>query len=103
MEVTETDDWSWSFTNLAKYRDQGTEIIYTITEEAVEGYQTTINGYDVTNTHTPKVVEMNVTNTDTKPAAQTGDNTSIAGLVVVMVLAVVVIAVVAYRRFRKKA
>lgn len=34
---------------------------------------------------------------------QTGDNTSIAGLVVVMVLAVVVIAVVAYRRFRKKA
>ena len=32
--VTEEDNWSWSFTNLSKY-ENGTEIIYTITEDAV--------------------------------------------------------------------
>ncbi len=30
--VTETDDWSWSFTNLPKYENEGIEIVYTITE-----------------------------------------------------------------------
>ena len=48
--VTEEDEWKWSFTDLPKY-DDGEEIEYTITEEAVNAYTTTINGFDVTNTH----------------------------------------------------
>ena len=32
--VTEEDNWSWSFTNLPKY-ENGAEITYTITEDAV--------------------------------------------------------------------
>ena len=49
IEVTAADDWAYSFTNLPKY-EAGEEIVYSITEDAVEGYETTINGFDITNT-----------------------------------------------------
>jgi len=51
--VTEADGWTWTFEGLDKYAD-GKEVVYTITEDAVEGYETVVNGYDVTNTHTPE-------------------------------------------------
>ena len=54
QNVTEKEQWSWNFGSLPKYRDGGVEIKYTIAEDAVEGYTATINGYDVTNTHTVK-------------------------------------------------
>ena len=54
QNVTEKEQWSWNFGSLPKYRDGGVEIKYTITEDAVEGYTATVNGYDVTNTHTVK-------------------------------------------------
>ena len=34
------------------------EIVYTISEEPVTGYETTINGYDITNTHVPETVAV---------------------------------------------
>ncbi|MEI3611270.1 Cna B-type domain-containing protein [Pseudogracilibacillus sp. SO30301A] len=49
IEVTEADDWAYSFRNLPKY-EAGEEIVYSITEDAVEGYETTINGFTITNT-----------------------------------------------------
>ncbi len=49
IEVTEADDWAYSFTNLPKY-EAGEKIVYSITENAVESYETTINGFDITNT-----------------------------------------------------
>ncbi len=49
VKVIEADDWKYSFTNLPKY-EAGVEIEYTITENTVDGYNTTINGYDITNT-----------------------------------------------------
>ena len=52
-EVTAEDGWAWTFADLDKYKDGG-EIVYTITEDAVEGYTTEINGFDVTNTHVPE-------------------------------------------------
>ena len=52
-EVTANDNWSWSFENLDKYKD-GTEIVYTISEDAVTDYTTVVNEYNVTNTHTPE-------------------------------------------------
>ena len=58
--VTEEDNWSWSFTNLSKY-ENGTEIIYTITEDAVPDYTTVVNGYDVTNSYTPGKTSVTVT------------------------------------------
>ena len=51
--VTANDNWSWSFTGLDKY-NSGTEIVYTISEDIVADYTTVVNGYDVTNTHTPE-------------------------------------------------
>ena len=55
--VTANDNWSWSFENLDKYKD-GTEIVYTISEDAVTDYITVVNGYNVTNTHTPEKISI---------------------------------------------
>ena len=52
-KVTEADGWNWKFENLDKY-ENGKEIIYSISEEKVEGYTTEINGYDVVNSYTPE-------------------------------------------------
>ena len=59
-EVTAENDWSWSFDNLPKYRDGGQEIIYTISEDAVDNYITEVNGYDVTNTYQPGETSVSV-------------------------------------------
>lgn len=58
--VTESDNWEWTFTDLPKYSD-GEEIIYTITEEAVEDYTTTVNGFNITNDYTPNITSRTVT------------------------------------------
>ena len=60
VTVTAENDWSWNFENLAKYRDQGTLVVYTVTENAVEGYTTEVNGYNITNTHAPEKTSVNV-------------------------------------------
>ena len=54
VTVTEEDGWKWNFTNLPKY-ENGSEIRYTITEDAVPGYQSKVDGMDVTNRYTPDI------------------------------------------------
>ena len=49
-EVSAKNSWSWSFNGLPK-NDNGKPITYTISEDAVDGYTTTIDGYNVTNTY----------------------------------------------------
>ena len=56
-EVTANDNWSWSFENLDKYKD-GTEIVYTISEDEVADYTTVVDGYNITNTHTPEKISI---------------------------------------------
>ena len=46
--VTSETDWKYVIDNLDKYAD-GEEITYTIKEEAVEGYETTYDGYNILN------------------------------------------------------
>ena len=46
------DDWRMTVDGLYKY-EGGKEIAYTIEEEAVEGYEASVDGFTVTNTHTP--------------------------------------------------
>ena len=58
--VKEAEGWKWKFENLDKY-ENGKEIIYTISEEKVEGYTTEINGYDVKNSYTPGKTSIQVT------------------------------------------
>ena len=59
-EVTEADEWKYKFTNLPKY-ENGQEITYSIDEEPVAGYEKTVEGYNLINTHTP------VSSSDSKP------------------------------------
>ena len=55
--VTEEDNWEYSFDNLDKYK-AGVEIKYTIYEEPVENYETTIKGFNITNKHVPATTEV---------------------------------------------
>jgi len=56
--------WSYEFTDLLA-NEGGKKITYTVTEDAVDGYTTTINGYTIVNTHMPKTPD---TDTPTTPA-----------------------------------
>ena len=58
--VTAADNWHWNFSDLPKYED-GQEIVYTITEDAIDGYTSTVSGSDVTNTYTPDKTTVSVT------------------------------------------
>ncbi len=60
MKVTAADGWKWTFNDVQKNRD-GKEIRYTILEDHVEGYTTTIDGMNVTNKYTPAEDEKMVT------------------------------------------
>ena len=60
LTVTAADNWSWSFENLLKYDDDGNEIEYTITEDEVDLYDSEVDGYDVTNTHEPELISIDV-------------------------------------------
>ena len=61
-EVKAADNWSYSFENLPKY-SAGKKIVYTVSEDTVEGYTTEINGYDIINTHTPELTSVKGTKT----------------------------------------
>ncbi|MCQ2567410.1 MAG: Cna B-type domain-containing protein [Mogibacterium sp.] len=61
VEVTEKDNWSWSFKGLPKYIG-GEEVTYSVVEDKVATYlDPTYEGYNVTNT--PETVEVNGTKT----------------------------------------
>ncbi len=54
LTVSADDDWTWNFTDLPKYKEDGiTEIVYTIDEADVLYYEPTVDGYDVINKYTP--------------------------------------------------
>ena len=59
-KVSKNDNWKYSFTDLPKY-DNGSEIMYTITEDAVKDYTTLIDGYNITNSYTPGKTSISVT------------------------------------------
>ena len=53
-------NWKYSFPDLPKY-GEGKEIRYTVTEDAVTGYSTEIEGYDINNSYTPGKTSVTVT------------------------------------------
>ncbi len=65
LVLDSSNNWTGKFENLPKY-ENGTEITYTITEDAVTGYTPTITGdaatgFTVKNTHVPEVVDISGT------------------------------------------
>ena len=61
-EVQAATDGTWSveFTKLAKYKN-GKEIKYTVTEEAVAGYKSSIDNFTITNSHDPEKINISGT------------------------------------------
>lgn len=57
--VTEDDNWEFTFTDLPKFKGS-TEIVYTISEDAVADYSTSISNYDIANTHAPEQIVIPV-------------------------------------------
>ncbi len=52
--VSETSSWTYEFTGLDRYQE-GKEIAYTVEEVNVpDGYTASVEGYNITNTHTPE-------------------------------------------------
>ncbi|WP_000292180.1 Cna B-type domain-containing protein, partial [Bacillus cereus] len=61
-EVSAASEWKYAFTDLAAYDANGVAYKYEVKEQAVEGYQTEVHGYDITNT---KVGQTKVEGTKT--------------------------------------
>ena len=60
VEADADGNWTYSFENLPKYED-GQEITYTVTEDAVAEYSTEIKDYNITNSYTPGETSVTVT------------------------------------------
>lgn len=61
--ATAANGWTYEFTGLDAKDAQGQAITYSVAEEAVTGYTSTVNGYDITNSHTPETVSIQGTKT----------------------------------------
>ena len=61
-EVTKENNWSYEFNDLPKY-ENGKKITYSIDEEAVPGYEKSVEGYNLKNTHIPEKVSVAGTKT----------------------------------------
>ena len=59
LTLNADNGWSGSFSGLPKY-ENGQEIVYTIAEDAVPGYTATVDGFTITNTHTPETTAVSV-------------------------------------------
>ena len=57
-KVTAADGWAWEFTGLPEYA-AGKAIRYTITEDEVDGYDSVVCGYNVTNTPNEGTLTIN--------------------------------------------
>ena len=53
-------NWKYRFTDLPKY-ENGQEVKYSVTENAVEAYNTKIEGYNIKNSYTPEETSVTVT------------------------------------------
>lgn len=58
--VTAETEWKYTFTDLPK-NEAGEPIVYTVTEDAVEGYTVSYDGYNITNSYTPGKTSITVT------------------------------------------
>lgn len=61
VKADQSGKWTYNFKNLPKFDNQGNEIKYTVTEEAVDGYNAEVNGTNIKNIHKPEVTSVPVT------------------------------------------
>lgn len=53
--MTAEENWEYSFGGLASYNDNGEAYEYYIEEQSISGYQSSYDGFDITNTRTGKI------------------------------------------------
>lgn len=58
--VTADDNWSYEFTG-KPMNENGKPIAYTVSEDPVDDYSATYNGYNITNTYSPRTINIQVT------------------------------------------
>uniref|UniRef100_UPI0012DCF8C4 Cna B-type domain-containing protein n=1 Tax=Bacillus sp. UNC437CL72CviS29 TaxID=1340430 RepID=UPI0012DCF8C4 len=63
QEVSAASEWKYAFKDLAAYDENGVAYKYEVKEQAVDGYKSEVNGYDITNT---KIVDPKDPSTDPK-------------------------------------
>ena len=85
--VTARDGWGYAF-EMTRYAADGHEIVYTIDEVDVPGYDKTLHGYDLVNTYRPDTpVDPDVPSKPDNPdSPQTGDTAPIGLCVALMLL-----------------
>ena len=73
LTLNQANSWKDGFADLPKYKDDGTEIVYTVKEDAVEGYTSTTADVagtkTITNKYTPATAEVKVTKAWVGPKA----------------------------------
>ncbi|MFC2798412.1 MAG: Cna B-type domain-containing protein [Streptococcus halitosis] len=85
--ASEATGWTYEFTGLERYKDtKGTEIKYSVEEVPVEGYSSKVEGFNITNTHTPEKPTPGKPNEPGKPGPKpqlpnTGEKASNATVV----------------------
>ena len=55
--VTATTNWTYTFDNLPVYAN-GQKVTYTVSEDEVAGYETAIDGFNITNSYTPETISV---------------------------------------------
>lgn len=105
-EATEKSDWAYEFVGLPKVDQTGKTYVYTVKEADVpNGYQASVHGYDITNSHTPTTPNKpEQPKTPNKPATQhrfpkTNDQIQY-GLLILGVLIILGAAILYFRRKR---
>ena len=87
IEVSEATGWTYEFTELERYKDtKGTEFKYSVVEVPVDGYTSEVEGFNITNTHTPEKPTPGKPNEPGKPGPKpqlpnTGEKASNAAVV----------------------
>ena len=85
--ASEATGWTYEFTGLERYKDtNGTEFKYSVVEVPVEGYKSEVEGFNITNTHTPEKPTPGKPNEPGKPGPKpqlpnTGEKASSAAVV----------------------
>ena len=65
--TSESENWSYEFTNLYKYHDGGKKYTYTVTEEPVPGYTLKVDGFNMKNKLNVGSVTLNKTDSKGEP------------------------------------
>ncbi|MCP9017462.1 Cna B-type domain-containing protein [Streptococcus sp. CF8-6] len=83
--ASEATGWTYEFTDLDRYKD-GQAIEYSVVEVPVEGYSSKVEGFNITNTHTPEKPTPGKPNEPGKPGPKpqlpnTGEKASNAAVV----------------------